>query len=251
MQSPNSTGCRNLPRSEPAEPTLSVRAVSDRCSNLARKLSPILEESRDQVACYYQIPDPDAFIFLGGPASEVIERNLGSKHRVVRLCALTRDIFAWAGYREQWQRLERERSFRFVSAGFTFHAGRQGELHKPQMIRSEWVSKRSPAFDSMIGHPHWQVDVLDTIRRQSMWEAAYFGDDTESNFTASFRENGPTDQVVQSFLNLPIERMHLASAAAWWRRPQVDIAHSPKSITELDRWVVGCIAYIRKEFARL
>ena len=246
----NYTEYPSLPRSEPAEPTLTATAFSSRCSNLEVKLSEFLEERAGEIACFHNILDRDAVIFLGGRASETIERNTGSNHQVVRLCALSEEVFAWAGFREQWQRLGREKKFRFVSAGFTFHTGRQGELRKPQMMRSEWVSRRSREFHSHIGHPHWQVDVLDTIRRSLRQKDAGFGNDSELGDNGHFEDVRQTDNVPRTLLNMPFERMHLASAAAWWQPQPVQIAHSPASVAELDRWIIGCIAYTRQELMR-
>lgn len=239
-----------MPRNEPAEPTLSATAFPSRCSNLAIKLSRFVEEKAGEIACFHNIFDTDAVIVLGGRASEMIERNTGGNHQVVRLCGLSGEVFAWLGFREQWRRSGKERKFRFVSAGFTFHTGRQGELRKPQMMRSEWVSKRSREFRSHIGHPHWQVDVLDTIRQRARQIDSDIGYDSKLAVGEHFGRVDQSGQVPRSFLNMPMERMHLANAAPWWQPQPVQIAHSPASIAELDRWIVGCISYARQELMR-
>jgi hypothetical protein len=47
-----------------------------------------------------------------------------------------------------------------------------------------------------------------------------------------------------------MERMHLASAALWWRSGTVPVAHSPETVPELDRWILGCLGYLRQEVER-
>ena len=239
-----------MPRSEPAEPTLPARAFSVRCANLASKLSPALSEKREQVACGHEIPDPEAFIFFSGPAGEIIGRNLGEKQKVLKLCAISEEFFVWVGYREHWRRGGSERNFRFVSAGFTFYVGRIWERYKLQFMRSEWVSKRSPEFNQGIGHPHWQVDAIETIRRHQRQEQPSFGSEPGDASVLPRLDNGPNNQDIETLLKMRIERMHLASAAAWWQTPPAQIAHSPKSIGELDHWIVGCISYFRQELKR-
>ena len=136
------TGSLNLSRGDDAEPTLSATALTQRCMTLAAQLGDALEHDTGELSFVSEISDTQAALTLGGRASEVIERNAGPKHRVVQLCSLSEEVFAWVGFRERWKRIGNERHFRFLDGGFTIHVGRQGEIFKPQIMRSEWVGRR-------------------------------------------------------------------------------------------------------------
>lgn len=187
---------------------------------------------------------------LGGRASEVIARNRGRSHRVVPLAALSDGVFIWTGYREAWQKQGSEQSFRFVEGGFTLHLGRQGEVTKPQILRSEWVGRRSRAFIDMAGHPHWQLDVLESARSTVPAAPARFGDPAAPQRVVEFDSAAISVEGPDLLMGLTVENMHLASAALWWRLPGANVAHLPETVAELDRWSLGCIAYLRQEAAR-
>jgi hypothetical protein len=75
---------------------------------------------------------------------------------------------------------------------------------------------------------------------------ARFGGFEEPLSLVEFRQAAPADIL----LGLTIERMHLASAAPWWRWPIIPIATAPADVAELDRWILGCISYLRQEVQR-
>jgi hypothetical protein len=187
---------------------------------------------------------------LGGRASEVIVRNRGATHRVLPLCTLSQDVYAWIGFRERWTRNSGEQSYRFEEGGFTLHIGREGELAKPQVMRTEWSGRRSSSFTNQAGHPHWQLDVLETARTRMPAPPARFDSLEEPALLVEFRQPPPADMNTDMLLGLTIERMHLASVAPWWRQPMVPIAIAPADVAELDRWILGCISYLRQEIQR-
>lgn len=235
---------------ETKEPQLQPDALFRRCTQLESKFSAALEQSRGQIEVYAEVLGSEAFVYLGGRASEVIERNMGRKHRVVKLCALSDDMFIWVGFRERWAQTQKGKKLSFIEAGVTFHAGRQGELMKPQLMRSEWVGRRGSGRQGNAGHPHWQIDLLETIRNQVEEDFIQ----RENRFDATYSEESqPNVMAVQSsrdLLDIPFERLHLASAAAWWRGPSVTISHAPATMQELDHWIVGSVSYTRREFLR-
>jgi hypothetical protein len=187
---------------------------------------------------------------LGGRASEMIARNRGRPHRVLPLALLNDDVWMWTGYREGWLKQGSEQNFRFVDAGFTLHIGRPGELTKPQILRSEWVGRRSRAFVEQAGHPHWQLDVLESARAGvSPPQLVRFGEPVERQPAIEFAGVKPTEPT-DLLLGLTVENMHLASAAPWWRLSGADVAHLPETVADLDRWILGCIAYLRQEAVR-
>ena len=244
------TGSLNLSRGDDAEPTLSATALTQRCMTLAAQLGDALEHETGELSFVSEISNTQAALTLGGRASEVIERNAGPKHRVVQLCSLSEEVFAWVGFRERWKRIGKERHFRFLDGGFTIHVGRQGEIFKPQIMRSEWVGRRGNDFHDHIGHPHWQIDILETARGGVPEVPVRFDAGSSPTPILEFKADQAAPQIDDVLLKVPIERMHLASAAPWWQPPKVRVANSPKTVSELDRWILGCVCYIRQELYR-
>ena len=242
--------CRNLRKRDVSEPILPFTNVKSRCLTLASKFTDILKEPTGYIFCDTATVNDETTISLGSRAGEVIERNAGQSHRVVQLCSLSIDVFAWVGFRERWRRDGKERSLRFVDAGFTLHVGRQGDLIKPQILRSEWVGMRGRHFHDHIGHPHWQIDIMDTARRRWMEEVLVFGDSPQRRPNGTFGVDHKPELVDQLLLMVPVEKMHLASFAPWWQKGTVTVANAPANVSELDRWIVGCISYLRQEVER-
>lgn len=234
--------------SEPEEPKLSAVGFERRSKELAVRLARTLNMATGEVSLAYEIASLQAALSLGGRASEIVARNRGKPHRVIPLCRIADDVFAWVGYRELWQREGGEQNFRFIEGGFTLHVGRQGELDKPQILRSEWIGRRSGMFGNDAGHPHWQLDVLESAR-QAVVEPARFAEDSAD--PVEFVSDSTEESFGESMLfGLTVERMHLASAALWWRKPRLPVAHPPESAADLDRWILGCLTYLRQEVRR-
>lgn len=242
--------CLALAKADEPEPSLSVTAFSQRCKTLAVKFADVINLTTGDLAFIPSFSSTAAFMTLGGRVSETIARNRGQSHPVVPVTLLRNDVWIWTGYREVWLKQGKEQNFRFVEAGFTLHVGRLGEISKPQLLRSEWVGKRSRAFVELAGHPHWQLDVLETARAATQPAAvARFGTHPAAAVVEFDRNKAPPD-IQELLLGLTIEDMHLASAALWWRSSGGYVAHLPETVGDLDRWVLGCIGYLRQEAAR-
>lgn len=234
--------------SEPEEPKLSAAAFERRGRELAVRLARTLDMVTGEVFVTHEIANLQAAVSLGGRASETIARNRGKPHRVIPLCCVADDVFAWAGYREHWQREAGEHNFRFTEGGFTLHVGRKGELDKPQILRSEWIGRRSGMFGNGAGHPHWQFDVLESARRPVVEPARFAQDPVDP---MEFGSRRAEETFGESLLfGLTVERMHLASAAMWWHEPSLPVARPAESVAELDRWILGCVTYLRQEVLR-
>lgn len=242
--------CQSLAKSEAPEPQLSVAALLQRCKRLAVDFGGAIGLPTGDLAFAPEVSGTAATMTLGGRASEMIARNRGRSHRVVPLAALSNDVFVWTGYREAWQKQGSEQNFRFVEAGFTLHLGRQGEVTKPQILRSEWVGRRSRAFVDMAGHPHWQLDALESARSIVPTAPVRFDKPVASQSVVEFDSNAISVDGPDLLMGLTVEDMHLASAALWWRPPGASVAHLPETVVELDRWILGCVAYLRQEAAR-
>ncbi|RWK76105.1 MAG: hypothetical protein EOR51_29960 [Mesorhizobium sp.] len=237
-----------MARSEPEEPKLSAAAFQQRSKALAVQLARTLDIATGEVSLPSEIASLQAALSLGGRASEVIARNKGKPHRVIPLCGIANDVLAWIGYRERWERESGEQSFRFIEGGLTLHVGREGALEKPQILRSEWIGRRSGMFGNYAGHPHWQLDVLESAR-QAVVEPPRFA---EANPATPVEFGSAVEEPFGESLlfGLTVERMHLASAALWWRKPSLPVAHPPESVADIDRWVLGCVNYLRQEVRR-
>ena len=235
-----------MPRTEEGEAVLSIAGLTQRCRTLAAAIGTTLGLPGGEVSLASDVTGNGATMSLGGRASEVISRNRGRPHRVLPLCAISGDVFGWVGYREGWDKRGGEQMFRFMEGGFTLHIGRAGEIEKPQVMRSEWVGPRSRSFEEHAGHPHWQMDALESSRNRPRSVPAVFGE--EPSGPIEFEETTPTP--ADLLRRLTLERVHLASAATWWRQGPQAIAHAPASVADLDRWVLGCLSYLRQEMGR-
>ena len=239
-------GLTNLPTVDASEPSLSSAALTQRCKTLAVNLGERIGLPTGEILLASELANEIAVVSLGGRASEMIERNRGGRHRVIPLCTISNDVFAWAGYRENWEKRGHELKFRFVEAGFTLHVGRVGEIEKPQIMRSEWVGPRGKSFAEHAGHPHWQLDVLESARAHLWTKPVIFAVTSPPRVDFEASEPSPIDLLRR----LTLERMHLASSTTWWRHPPQPIAHVPTNVADLDRWILGCISYLRQEVGR-
>ena len=182
-------------KSKGSEAALPVGGLDQRCATLTSKFHSALGYQAEPISFVSEIVSTEAIISLGGRASELIERNVGKNHRVVQLCSLSHDLFGWVGFRERWQRSERQKNLRFLDAGFTIHVGKQGEVSKPQIMRSEWVGQRSQNNNDRVGHPHWQIDLLQTVRTRLQRSQPTFTANSQANRTAEF---GAVEQLLEA-----------------------------------------------------
>jgi hypothetical protein len=242
--------CHSLPKINSAEPSLSVTEFEVRCKRLAADFSKALKFQTGDIFFSPEVTSAVALMSLGGRASEVIARNQGQSHRVVPLCKLAEEVHIWIGFRERWTRNAGDKKYSFEDGGFTLHLGREGEISKPQILRSEWVGCRSSSFANRAGHPHWQLDVLETARSHTSPARSHFSASEKTADLAEFEPAPPTVTPKDILLGLTIERMHLASAAQWWRHPALPIANAPSNVQDLDRWILGCLNYMRQEIQR-
>ena len=239
-----------MPKAEPPEPNLSADAFASRCKTLAVRFGNAVGLARGEVAFAPEIRNTEATMALTGRVSETVARNRGKPHQVVPIASISAETCVWAGYREAWQRQTSQQNFRFVEAGFTLHVGPVGELIKPQILRKEWVGRRSRAFVDLAGHPHWQLDVLESARAEAAEPPLRCGGLTESPEVKEFSSSMPAPTGRALLMGLTVEDMHLASSVMWWNLPGPNVAHTPASVAELDRWLLSSVAYLRQEAGR-
>jgi len=203
---------------------------------------------------------------MAGDGCERILRNRGrARVPVAPFKSLGSDLWAWLSYREEWvheRPVAGKRTFTFQSASMTVHFGCKFDNFKPQMFRAEWagwakwdgVDFSYQAGDA--GHPHWQFDALESLSEQGASERAdllreMLADEDRGevrDFAPQLHSDEVRDLVSQQQLN----RIHFASAAAWWKTPpHSDHAHSPKSVKDLKIWLRQSLSYLSTELDRL
>ena len=202
-----------------------------------------------------------------GEGCEVTSRNRGPDVPVAPLLLLENGLWAWLGYREEWEGEKPAgpvRRYSFRSAGLTVHFGYRNNRHKPQMFRAEWAGwARWNGSDygyqaGNAAHPHWQFDALESLKRDD-------ADDRAMIFLSVLKSEAknikPHDFSPQSMGHDAIgelvgeqelSRIHFASAAAWWKTAPDDAhAHAPTSPADIEAWVQETVQYTLRELSRL
>ena len=116
-------------------------------------------------------------------------------------------------------------------------------------MRLEWVGPNASSFQVDVGHPHWQIDVLETLNNRQTENVARFEPDTKAS-PKPFAVTEGSKPEANYLQNMKINRMHLASAAAWWKSDPEQISFVPENENDLDKWLKQSIIYLRKELRR-
>ena len=204
---------------------------------------------------------------LVGKGCEVTSRNRGSDVWVVPLLLLESGLWAWLGYREEWEGERpagRVRRFSFRSAGATVHFGYRYHRHKPQMFRAEWAgfarwSGSNYGYQAgNAAHPHWQFDALESLKRddqddQAKTSLSVLKSDAENAEPHDFSPQSMGRDEISELVGVQeFSRIHFASAAAWWKiAPHDAHAHVPTSLMDIEVWVRETVKYILCELGRL
>lgn len=193
---------------------------------------------------------------LIGRVVERIERNRG-RASVAPFVQISGDLMTWLGYQEVWDAEGGRSPFAFRQASLAIYAGEVGDPIKPQLLRLEWPGLRDwdrsgVGFQSHgAGHPHWQIDVLESLRNKP--SGAIFAPDAEAH-VETFEEQSSTNTLVERIRGLALEKMHLASAAPWWLKDANQFGmhqlNVPDSQESLSRWVKAAVDYLRQELSR-
>ncbi|RWL96862.1 MAG: hypothetical protein EOR68_17655 [Mesorhizobium sp.] len=158
---------------------------------------------------------------------------------------------AWIGYREVWSRSKSSARLAFSSADLTAYFTVAGAEAFKQVLRAEWagVVESSGVWyfrPENAGHPHWQIDVTETLQQ----DVDYITARQLLEETAPPREFGePERSTIASPPWFQLSRIHFASGM----RPWVDstIAHGPLTLESIRRWVVDTLTLLHAEFERL
>ena len=202
---------------------------------------------------------------LKGFVCEFIPRNRGRGVHVAPLLELGQGLWVWLGYREEWdceRQIRNNRKYSFRSVRLTIYIGPKNNVIKPQMFRAEWDGwakwdKSNYSFQANnAAHPHWQFDVVDSLsdddhsRRatQLLRRLKAEADPEILEFSPQLSDVDVRDIVATQKL----DRIHFASAAAWWKPPPHNgHMHSPKELADIEKWVQHSLDYIKIELGRL
>lgn len=191
---------------------------------------------------------------LQGRGVERIARNRGSAS-VAPLATLADGLLAWLGFQEVWDS-ESTRAFIFRHVGLTVHIGELGDPIKPQLLRLEWPGLRDWDCSGVgfaasgAGHPHWQIDLFESLQDDEQPALTFLSGET----VESFGDIEETPSILMRVRRVPFEEMHLASAAPWWSRRNAEFGaphlNAPESLEDLSRWIGAAVNYMRQELAR-
>ena len=204
---------------------------------------------------------------LGGEGCEFTSRNRGSGVWLAPLLHIQNGLWAWLGFREEWEAENpagSTRRFSFRSAGLTIHFGFRNTLPKPQIFRAEWAGWsrwNGYSYGHQAGnaaHPHWQFDAVESLQRDDVGDkAAIFlsvlKSESKETSAREFTPHSINDDEISDVVGAQkISRIHFASAAVWWKgQPNGTHVHVPSSPQDIQLWVKEMLKYVCQELARL
>ena len=202
---------------------------------------------------------------LVGSGCDFIARNGGPRVPVAPLLDLGQGLWVWLGYHEEWhdERVNNKiKKLSFKSARLSFYIGPRNNMNKPQMFRVEWAgwAKWDGPVSSFqaanAAHPHWQFDALDSLSNdENTQRAAQLLRRLKAEVDPEILEFSPqlSDVDVRDIVaTQKLDRIHFASAAAWWKPPPHDgHVHNPNEPTDIEKWVQHSLDYIKIELGRL
>ena len=204
---------------------------------------------------------------LVGKGCEMASRNRGTDAFVAPLFSLNAGIWVWLGFYQEWaneRRAGQTRRFSYRSTTLTVHLGFRNIRHKPQIFRAEWAGwakwngQTYGAQAGNAGHPHWQFDALESLRKQDARQLvrtylAVLSHEARSVEPRTFNPNSVESSEIDEIVGTrDFSRIHFASVAPWWRSaPDDGHAHFPSSVADVESWVQKTIEYTVQEFSRL
>ena len=218
-----------------------------------------LELSRASVQLKVEPAGDHIWAGFVGAACERVSRNRGTPTLVAPLLELRRGLYAWLGFIEVWEKEAEGTHYIFSHLSLTVHFGFVGDLIKPQIFRAEWAGIRNwtgagHGFQSSgAGHPHWQFDLNESLRSSVLTSTEEFNPEPDTK-VEDFADTAGPPNILELMNYVTVERMHFASAAAWWKARSAEAAphhmNAPSNEEGLTRWLVGCISYLRQELSR-
>jgi hypothetical protein len=217
---------------------------------LAHEFAGKLEISRDAIEISNIIVDSTRIASLGGTVARTANRLRGQPTLVVPFRPVTSEWEAWLGYREVWSPAQ-NRQFCFGSSDITVFLAPVSTEAFQQVLRAEWVGLLRGGDGNWAfappdaGHPHWQVDVAETLREdEELASARSLLNQTEPR---DFEDTEVAERTLPPWYG--VGRMHLASAMRPWA--DAKIAHGPGDVGHIKNWVSETIRVIGLELDRL
>jgi hypothetical protein len=231
--------------------------LDQRWHTLSQQIGNALNLNRQKLSVGAEYPAGGAWAGLRGSACERVDRNRGRASFVAPLRELPQNLIAWLGFQEIWDVQDGRGRYAFRQLGITIHFGFQGDPIKPQVLRLEWPglcdwSGAGIGFQSPgAGHPHWQLDILESLQTASA-DAEF--DPGAAEVLENFDDVPVAPTVVELVNSLTFESMHLASAAPWWLGQTTEFGlhhmNAPSDHASLSRWLVNAIGYLYQELGR-
>ena len=238
----------------PAQLLVSKGALDRRWGKLTEVIGRRLNYARQELQVSADYTTERVSAGLIGSACERVMRNRGGASFVAPINVLRDDFCAWLGLQEVWDVGSGQRPYAFKQLGVTVHFGYKGDPIKPQVFRSEWVGVRDwdgtgINFQSPgAGHPHWQIDIMETMRIATGPVAFDHG----SEHVEDFSDEAPSVDALVRLVT--IESVHFASGAHWWALPPADglplHVNAPGDDADLTRWLESSLSYIKQELER-
>lgn len=205
---------------------------------------------------------------LVGKGCEIASRNRGGDAYVAPLFGFSGGIWAWLGFYQEWARegssKGTRRKYSYRSTTLSIHLGFPNIRHKPQIFRAEWAGwakwngNTYSAQAGNAGHPHWQFDAVESLRRQETEESvrihmAVLKEEASEAAARTFTPKAVWSEEIDDIVwAKDFSRIHLASAAPWWKgAPEDRHAHFPASVEDVEAWVQRTIEYTLEELDRL
>lgn len=200
-----------------------------------------------------------------GNGCERAARTRGLATPIAPWIDLRGGLWAWFGYREEWniRATGNHPTFVFRASSLTVHFGFKATDPKPQMFRAEWAGPTVVASQWAMqggdaGHPHWQFDAMDSLLAPTKVEEARMFADI---LRAEADQAGPRDFVAVNTApgeigNVVAARslaaLHFASAAPWWLKAPHDLhAHVPSDEAQIRTWLGRTLDYLVHELGRV
>lgn len=231
--------------------------LDQRWLTLTAQLGAALGFNSQQVRVDAELQGERVWVGLQGSVCERVVRNRGGAANVAPLCSLPKELVAWLALQEVWDVKTGAKPFVFRQLGLTIHFGFRGDPIKPQVLRLEWPGVRDwtgagIAFQTPgAGHPHWQIDILQSIAQSGKAEA-FVVDLPE--VIEDFEVETAMPRLEDLLQSMTIENIHLASAARWWLPSLPDQGshhmNAPPDSAALSRWLSEGVQYVRQELAR-
>ena len=205
---------------------------------------------------------------LVGKGCEIAARNRGGDAHVAPLFGFSGGIWAWLGFYQEWARegsaKGTRRKYSYRSTTLSIHLGFPNIRHKPQIFRAEWAGWAKwnggtyGAQAGNAGHPHWQFDAVESLRRQETEESvrtylAVLKEEADGAEARTFSPNAVQSSEIDDLVwAMDFSRIHFASVAPWWKgAPDDRHAYFPASVGDVEAWVQRTIEYTLEEFDRL